>query len=158
MAEGRRLMNGKAAPDEAVQTQHVDAEPMQNADTVRVPTTSLAAPKKGGGPDTKKEISQRDRVIQQQRAEIEDWKQRASRIEEEHQRALANLTAMTLLLQKRDDVIALQAALTERLLDVYRPDLVAFVQQQIIEMNVRLQAQSRAASEEAEAVQSENRA
>mgnify|MGYP001581458986 len=105
----------------------------------------------------RKQLSQRDRVIQAQKDEIAGLKEATGHTGNVLGQTLSKLTAMTMLVQKRDEVIALQASLTTRLVEVYQPHLVEFVQQEVVAMNLRLQAQGRAAAEAEDAAKIENR-
>lgn len=104
----------------------------------------------------RQQVSQKDRVIQALRAEITEHQAERDKAGQEVLKALARLTAMTMLLQRRDEVIALSTAMSERLLELYQPKQMEFVNQEIAAMHARLAARSKAIEIE-DAERNENR-
>lgn len=67
------------------------------------------------------------------------------------------VTLLVEFIQKRDEIIALQSSVAQRIVDVYQPDLVAFVRQEAAESAARIEARVRQAADDAAAAVAENR-
>lgn len=116
-------------------------------------------PSKSDGNDgLRKQISQRDRVIQSQKDEIAGLKEVLTRMENSEREILWRLSNMVAIVKGRDEIIALEASLSNRLIAAYKPEIVAFVNNEIAAMQQRLAEDARVANEAEQAEQAENRA
>ena len=100
------------------------------------------------------QLSAKDREIAELRKQMEQQGQQLAGALSQSETAR---TLLALYVHQRDEVIALQAGLQSRLLGIYQPAIVQWVDQEVVASRMRLEAAGKEASDQTAALEAANR-